>query len=89
MPINLTITTSNELITKDGGYHEIHNIKFLNSPEHALSTILNVIENNQRYTDENCPLDSVDIRCTDIATYKMLDEMLGKKHGIYLSYEPD
>ena len=35
MANDLMVITSNELKTKDGGFHEIHEIKFLSSPEHA------------------------------------------------------
>ena len=89
MANNLMVITSNELKTKDGGFHEIHEIKFLSSPEHALETVKNIIDCNIQFTESNCPLVSVDIQCEDWQTYRCIKEFYNKYSDdidIYVTY---
>lgn len=46
-----------------GGYHEIHDISFLQSAEHTIATIESVIKNNQLYGCNDCSLESVIVYC--------------------------
>jgi hypothetical protein len=78
MANNIMVVTFNEMPTKDGGYHEIHDIKFLSSPEHALSTVKNIIDGNIQYGDKNCPLVAVEIDCTKRDTYTLIKEYYDK-----------
>lgn len=72
MAIHIEVTTSNSLVTNDGGYHEIYSAKFLSSPQHAFATIQNIITNNKIFGDKDCPLVSVGVVCNDSLTYEYL-----------------
>jgi len=78
MANSISVITSNELLTKDGGYHEIHKISFLSSPEHALATVKSIIENNIKFTDYNCPLVGVDIECSNFNTCELIQNYYSK-----------
>lgn len=78
MANSIFVTTSNELFTKDGGYHEIHEINFLSSPEHALATVKSIIDNNIKFTDYNCPLIGVDIECSNFNTCEFIQDYFSK-----------
>jgi len=83
---HMKVITTNELITKDGGYHEIHDIKYLNSPEHALVTVINIIENNMKFTDVNCPLVGVDVSCKNYDTYILISNHFEDMKDIWVRF---
>ncbi|MDD4779194.1 MAG: hypothetical protein PHT02_01130 [Tissierellia bacterium] len=74
----ITVVTFNELETKDGGYHEIHDIKYLSSPEHALTTVKNIIDSNIKYGDKDCLLTGIEVNCTLRDTYILIKEFYEK-----------
>lgn len=73
MANNITIITSNTN-NKDGGYHEIHEIKYLNSPQHALETVKNILDLNILYGDKEYPIVAVEIKCNELETYNFIKE---------------
>lgn len=48
-----------------GGYHEIHNIKYLNNVNHLIATIDSIIKNNLLYGCDDTVLESVSVSCSD------------------------
>lgn len=67
MSIRLSITTYNESAKYYGaGYHELHDISYLSSPEHAIETIKSIINLNLKYSvNTDCTLKNVYIECGD------------------------
>jgi len=78
MSNNIEITTYNQAKDSNGGYHELYSIKFLSSPEHALTTVKNIIDANIQYGNKDCILEMVDIDCGDYKTYQHLKEYYNK-----------
>lgn len=78
MANNIEVTTYNQAKDNNGGYHELHSIKFLSSPEHALATVKNILDANIQYGDKDCNLEMVDINCNDYQTYQHLKEYYDK-----------
>jgi len=79
MPIGIIVTTSNQNMINDGGYHEIHDIYYLNSPEHALETVKYIIDLNIKFTPNDFPLTTVRIECQDKETYKVINSYYNKE----------
>lgn len=75
MAIKMNIATYNE--SKDGGgFHELHDIRFLSSPEHAVETVQSIINLNIKYSDEDCPLTGIEIACGSAAAVRLMNEKL-------------
>lgn len=72
MQYNIKVITNNPSKNNNGGYHEIHDIKYLSSPQHAFVTIENIITNNKAFGDNDCELTGVDVYCNDIIFYNLL-----------------
>ena len=81
MSNNITVITSNTN-SKDGGYHEIHEIKYLNSPRHALETVKNILDLNLCYGDKEYPIVAMEIKCTEIETYNFIKEYYNHYNGL-------
>ena len=62
------VTTCNSMIKDgevNGGYHEMHEIKYLSGMEHLIATIDSIIKNNLLYGCEDTILESVVVDCSD------------------------
>ncbi|MFA6661797.1 MAG: hypothetical protein WCS56_02035 [Bacilli bacterium] len=70
------IITSNQCTNNEGGYHEIHEINFLNTKEHVLETVQSIIELNRKWTDSDCPLVDIQIECVNPKTVEFLEQNL-------------
>lgn len=65
---NVEITTCNSMYEDGeciGGYHEIHNIKYLQNVNHLIATIDSIVRNNLLYGCEDTVLNSVLVSCSD------------------------
>lgn len=47
----------------DGGYHEIHTIKYLQSVDHIIATIDSIIKNNLLYGCKDTILEEIVVSC--------------------------
>jgi hypothetical protein len=74
MANNIKVTTVNQGLNNNGGYHELHDIKYLNSPKHALEIVKSIIDLNIQFADKDCPIVNVYIECEDIETYEFIKE---------------
>lgn len=48
-----------------GGYHEIHNINFLQNVSHLIATIDSIVKNNLMYGCDDTVLENVSVYCSD------------------------
>lgn len=58
-------TSQSEDGTIKGGYHEIHSINYLQSVDHLVATVCDVIKNNLLYGCKDSVLEDVVIMCDD------------------------
>lgn len=75
--MKITITTGNAMYKNGecvGGYHEIHEVNYLQNVEHAIATIDSVIKNNLMYGCIDTVLESVEVLCENIATQIYIEE---------------
>lgn len=47
-----------------GGYHEIHEVKYINGAKHIIATIESIIANNLLYKNDLTVLEAVNVECT-------------------------
>lgn len=66
-----------------GGYHELHDIRYLSSAEHLIATVKSIIENNLLYGCSDTVLESVEVRCDN----EMVVECFRKHFGSPFRYK--
>lgn len=62
------VITCNSMIENGeyvGGYHELHEIRYLSGMEHLIATIDSIIKNNLLYGCEDTMLEDVVVDCDD------------------------
>ena len=57
-----------------GGFHEIHNINFLQNVPHLIATIDSIVKNNLLYGCDNTVLESVSVSCSDPSVVDKINE---------------
>ncbi len=57
----IQVRTSNALPTNDGGFHELHDVRYLSSPMHAVATLERIIGLNLVYACKDAKLKEVDV----------------------------
>lgn len=57
-----------------GGYHEIHEIKYLQNVNHLIATIDSIIKNNLLFGCDDTVLESVSISCNDQGVIDVINE---------------
>lgn len=71
------VTTCNSMIENGecvGGYHELHEIRYLSGIEHLIATIDSIIKNNLLYGCKDTVLEDVIVACDDNNTVKYIAE---------------
>lgn len=63
-----------------GGYHEIHEVKYIDSARHIIATIESVIANNLLYKNDLTVLEAVNIECTEMLVQPLTE--------YYANYSP-
>ncbi len=66
--MNVEIMTCNSKYVNGqcvGGYHEIHNINFLQNTDHIIATIDSIIKNNLLHGCDDTVLEEVVVSCSD------------------------
>lgn len=66
-----------------GGYHEIHDIKYLSGVEHLMAMVKSIIDNNLLYGCSDTVLESVEVSCDD----DIAVDFFGKQFGNPFRYK--
>lgn len=74
---NVEIMTCNSMY-KDGecvgGYHEIHEIKYLQNINHLIATIDSIVKNNLLFGCDDTVLKSVSVSCSNQSVVDVINE---------------
>lgn len=75
--MKVTIITANSMYKNNqciGGYHEIHEVNYLQNVEYVIATINSIIKNNLMYGCVDTVLESVEVLCENTATQIYIEE---------------
>lgn len=81
---NVEIFTSNSMYENGkcvGGYHEIHNINYLQNTQHLIATIESIIKNNLLYGCDDTVLEDIIVSCDDSKVISEVDKYFHGKCG--------
>lgn len=57
-----------------GGYHEIHEIKYLQNVNHLIATIDSIVKNNFLFGCDDTVLESVSVSCSNQSVVDVINE---------------